>query len=373
MSVATRAIGPTELNADHIARWEALEARALEPNAFLSPHFVLPAVRLREAEPLLLLTERDGDLLGVAAFEPATPSLRIPLPHLRAFGSEHSYLAGALVDRDHATEVLQSIAAWARDNRRRYHGIELSRRSAGTRFSDLLDAAARDEGLRWNGYSSWERAAIRPSALDPDPFAHWSKSARKQYRRKRRALESRGRVTFEALRPADARDEASERFLALEHLGWKGEGGTSLASDGAREAFYRAVVDGFAKSRRAVFTQLRLDDAVIASSCNLISGNAAFAFKIGWDPEFAELSPGVVHEHEFVIASPQTFPGIELIDGVADEGSFIERIWPHRFAVRSGWFASTGVARAAGLATGTLKKGVKGALDRIRDPGSKRN
>lgn len=45
-----RVLTAEELSASDMAAWSDLEARAIEPNAYMSPHFVLPALRHLEPE-----------------------------------------------------------------------------------------------------------------------------------------------------------------------------------------------------------------------------------------------------------------------------------------------------------------------------------
>lgn len=55
-------------------------------------------------------------------------------------------------------------------------------------------------------------------------------------------------------------------------------------------------MEGFNKTGRAFFTEIVLNDKIISSTTNLISGKAGFAFKVGWDIEFAKYGPGIVNE-----------------------------------------------------------------------------
>src|SRR5262245_57575466 len=57
---------PHDIEAATVAAWSDLEARALEANAYLSPYFVLPALRhLEPAAPIVIvLVERDHQGAG---------------------------------------------------------------------------------------------------------------------------------------------------------------------------------------------------------------------------------------------------------------------------------------------------------------------
>jgi len=91
-----------ELDPKVVAAWASLEERALESNAYLSPHFMIPALRRlgshRELEKtIFVFIERQSgettDLVGAGVFVPSSGTRRFPLPHLRAYCSIYSYLS----------------------------------------------------------------------------------------------------------------------------------------------------------------------------------------------------------------------------------------------------------------------------------------
>ena len=141
-------------------------------------------------------------------------------------------------------------------------------------------------------------------------------------------------------------------------MGWKAEEKTSLLRR-RQDQFFREMIDGFARHGRAFFTELTLGNKVIASTSNLISGNAGFAFKIGWDTGLARMSPGILNEAEFIRNVPDLFPDLEYIDSGAEEGSFIENLWSDRQTLVSGFYATKKLS-------GTILNGLN-TLRGIRD------
>src|SRR5262249_20934562 len=121
-----------------------------------------------------------------------------------------------------------------------------------------------------------------------------------EVRRKRRRLAEHGAVSWCLTMGAEVGAEHAERLLALEHNGWKGEKGESMLSDPDHAQFCRQMVDGFRGAGRGFFCELMVGGRVIATANYLTSGDAGFAFKIGWDPEYAKCSPGILNEVEFV-------------------------------------------------------------------------
>jgi hypothetical protein len=91
-----RLLRADELGAADIDAWLDLEARALEPNGYLSPHFVLPALRHLDGDKTVLavLVEAPATgpsarmrLLGLGLFVRSGPTRALPLPHLVGYMS----------------------------------------------------------------------------------------------------------------------------------------------------------------------------------------------------------------------------------------------------------------------------------------------
>jgi CelD/BcsL family acetyltransferase involved in cellulose biosynthesis len=169
-----------------------------------------------------------------------------------------------------------------------------------------------------------------------------------------RRLAEQGEVRWHCLRKGIP--EASiEEFLRLEHLGWKGESGTSMRATPAGEAFFRDMVARFDQDGRALFTELRVDGRVVASTCNFVSGSMGFAFKVGWDPELRKLGPGMLNEVEFIRQVRAHCPDLVSFDSGASADSFINRLWPGRRALGLLLMPSSRMASCALTATRRLR------------------
>jgi CelD/BcsL family acetyltransferase involved in cellulose biosynthesis len=349
------------------AAWAGLEQNALESNAYLSPHFVLPAARHLDSDlrPFAVLVEEAaGGLAGVGVFTSRGPSKRFPLPHLSAFLSRHSYLSGLLVDRRHVEPVVAAFFDFWCGARARWHGVEFSRRTTEGPLAAALAEAADARRIPWHEQSRTQRATLVPALAGDSYLEAELKGGRlKSLRRQMRRLQELGDVSWREVGGPDLPESAVDRFLELEHLGWKGTEGTSLRSRSGDEAFFREATDGFRCHGRAWFTELSLNGTVISSTANFVSGHAGFAFKIGWDPAYAKLSPGMLNEIELVRRAPELFGDLEYLDSGAGEGSYIEEFWTGRRALTSGIFATTALGRKA-LAFVDAARGLKRRLRR---------
>ncbi|MCC7117334.1 MAG: GNAT family N-acetyltransferase [Anaerolineales bacterium] len=338
-----------------IAAWEDLEERALEPNAFLSPHFVIPSIKylLTGTKPFGLFVERamagSAQLVGVVGLCPSGPNKRFPLPHLNLCFTKYSFLSGYLVDREYAAEVMGVIFDYLSKPSGGWHTLVSQDRAASGTLTGIEQKTAEARGLKWQAFREWERAAIRFGELpaDGNEKLH-SRNTRKTIRRRMKYLEELGAIKRKLYYGDTLTAEVMERFLELEHMGWKGEQETSLKSNPRDVTFYREVVTGFSKKNKALFAELVLNDEAIASGLTLTSGNEAFSFKIGWNPKYAQGSPGVLNELRWLeggLALPDPLTAID--SGAADTAEYMNSLWPHRRSMRSGVYAITPAGRAA--------------------------
>jgi hypothetical protein len=355
-----------DLDGPTLESWRALENRALEANAYLSPQFVTAAVRHLASppasrQPFLVLVETPGRgpdrLVGLGIFERRSWSRRFPLPHLEAYRSLHSYRSGILVDRGHAAGVIGALFRFFQQPQATWHAVAFDEWLCEGDQATLLMTIARGCGGQWFPAMETSRAILVPrEGGERQVAAALSRYRLKKLRQARRHLETCGPVAWRALAGEQVDDGAIGRFLELEHMGRKGEQGTSLRSRPEQEAFFREMAEGFRREGRLFFTELTIGQAIVASTCNLISGRTGFAFKIGWDPRYAKGSPGILNEVEFVRAAPTLFAALDAVDSGASEGSFIEEIWTDRWALASGAFSTTPLGRTVLATTGRLRQ-----------------
>lgn len=353
VAVQIEALRHGELSPTLIEQWADLEQRSAECNAYLSPCFVLAALKHLPAhgDPRFLAAwRRDGAtplLVGMGVFVERTAHKRFPFRHLAAYRSEHSYLTGMLVDRTCEDPVARAYFGYFTAPGVPWHGVEFDRRTAGGALDRLLAASDKAVPLRWYEYERSQRAILIPRAsgeeyLTATLSAHRLKKLRGQLRK----LAEQGRVEWRLLVGDAVSPAAIEQFLALEDTGWRREGGTSMRSRPGHAAFFREMIEGFRRDQRVFFTELVVDGKVLASTSNIVSGRAGFAFKIGWDPGYSKFSPGILNEVELVRCAHTRFPHLDYIDSGAAEDSFIESLWAGRATLTSGVLVTSRLARS---------------------------
>ncbi len=367
LKLKVTAYGLHELDSRILQKWQDLEERAIESNAYLSPSFIVPALKYLtpSLRPLIICIESilggDHRLAGVGVFEYKTGTRSFPLPHVRAYLSPHSYLSGLLIDKDIVEPTLTSFFNYFRSFRGCY-GIKFENRTADTQMAQQLDLVASHLKIPWIERKRKKRAILIIRKADGNlPVGPPLHKKSKSWRRSMKFLSNMGNVDWQLLSGKQIDRDCIDRFLNLEHRGWKGAEGTSLLSKPHEEAFFREMISGFAQNGRAFFTELAIDDRVIASTSNLISAKAGFAFKVGWDKEFAEGSPGILNEIELIENAAKAFPQLAYIDSGAEEGSYIDKLWTDRYALVSGFYATRALAKPV-LAAVEYARSIKRAL-----------
>ncbi len=314
---------PCETSPAFEAAWRDLERRSLLRNPFLSPSFLLP--QSRESFPnaqLLTIIDGHGNWLLAGLFERVSGSRQLPLPHLRAVRTEHSYKTSMLVDAVERKQVVDTL--WKFLRQQGLHGLSFPMFPVQSALAGLLTGRCERDGTTVTVEDLHFRATVSPfdgSAMSP--------KRAKSLRRGRRALEKSGQVSLRFTGCSDGDLSAVERFLFLESLGWKGESQTAIACRQSEvEAFNRMAL-GFATRDRIRFAELALDERVIASMCLFRSESDYYAFKIGWDPQFERGCPGFLLAAEMQDHLSQ-LPHCLSIDSCSQPGSFLEHVWPGR-------------------------------------------
>jgi CelD/BcsL family acetyltransferase involved in cellulose biosynthesis len=330
-----------------MAQWGRLVDRATPGKAYLSPHFVGPALAHLEAptDPLIvsLGSPTDAALSLLAFVEPVSFSPRVPFKHLRAFKSIHSFMTGLIVAPAHGHPSADHVEAFFTSAREHgFGGVEMLYRLVDTPgWFELLDGARR-VGYEWVEYRRFVRATVEPAA-GVDIEAHLTSKRRKAFRHAMRSLASLGPVEYAVVREPGELLPASERFLHLEDQGWKHERGVSLLSNSAHSNFFRAMFRSFADAGQARVCELRVGDQVVASTIHLLSTDTSFAFKLGWHNDFAKHKVGVCQQLLTAIHAARDFGDVAVIDSCTEEESFFEKLWPGRRSIASGIFVRRGL------------------------------
>ncbi len=137
------------------------------------------------------------------------------------------------------------------------------------------------------------RLALDESWLEPE--RHFNSGRRSDLRRARRRAEAYGEVEFTEFSPVPGEvGGLLDDFVAVEGAGWKGRGGTALATDEGAERFYRRFGELAAEAGELRLTFLRLGGRLAAAELAVERAGRSWLLKIGYDETFARCSPGTL-------------------------------------------------------------------------------
>ncbi len=321
------------------AAWAELEARALEPNPFFGPGFLLPLLEARGWLPglrVLLCRDAGGALL---VFLPVIRGGLGPgssVPTLRSAytpAQPHGFLGTPLVRSDRAAEALDLLLDALDRGLPGCRLLELFGHAADGPFAELLErrlAARRQPFLVLPG---WSRRLFRRR---PSAEAYLAEALgarhRAELRRQRRQLERLGTPRLRRLAAGEPVAPWVEAHLELEAAGWKGRSGTALACDPADRAFFATMCEVLHAANRLAFDALELDGRPIAITCSLRADPspraAEFVFKIAYDERLARQSPGMQLQLALLSERHAVDDAPAWVDScAAPSDSFYRQIW----------------------------------------------
>ncbi|MEM1194454.1 MAG: GNAT family N-acetyltransferase [Pseudomonadota bacterium] len=356
-----------DLTTDHLLilqdAWQALVRADPSANLFFTPLMGDGLVTLRQTPtmaPARTFEVWHGDQL--AAFLPLEPVRqlgRLTFPHQQSVHWRHRFLAEPLIDPQHLSAVCDLLLTWLGQQKSGGFALSLPLLRGDGAFFTALCAAATTRGIaHYVVHRESRPAMILPTILSGlinqsfEQYLAGRFSARtlKKLRAKRRKLTTLGPLRHEQLA---AREDVSpwlETFLALEHDGWKGEGGTSILADPADRQFFEGLVNTAHTRGNLVMTRtvLGLPDGqkTIAASIDIRQGDHQYALKIAYDRAYGAYSPGVLHEIDNLQTLWDAATAPRLLDScAASDHPVLDKLYADKITL-----AHLLLAPAAGLA-----------------------
>jgi CelD/BcsL family acetyltransferase involved in cellulose biosynthesis len=121
-----------------------------------------------------------------------------------------------------------------------------------------------------------------------------SSNFRKRLKKDRKKLNELPDVAFEVYTGREAAPDMLDRFAEVEAAGWKGRGGSAIASSEALLRFYRMLVKRLYRRGCLEWHFLSTGAQTIAGHLAVRSGRTLTLWKIGYNEEFSHCSPGVM-------------------------------------------------------------------------------
>lgn len=258
---------------------------------------------LKNFEPsaqLRLFTVRDASrLLAVLPLIEDRSSLQgMPIRRLRAAANFHSPRFDLVARRGPAGQAaIQALAKYFAEARG-WDVIEFPFHLGNGPITNLAKAAA-SKGLIVETQESWHslhlpipsRAENESNSETAQPWMEGSSSQfRKQMRRRWSQLESQGPLVLRRSQGFDS--EMFQRFCEVEQSGWKGKGGTAIASNRETLDFYRQIGQQAGESGGLSLYLLEFNGRAIAGHFGFEHRGRYLLQKAGYDEEFAKYGPG---------------------------------------------------------------------------------
>ncbi len=358
----------TRLDAADRGRIHDLSTRALQPNIFYEPEYLLAARNLSLAEGAgVLLVGAEGRLIGALAGRVEGLAYGRPVPTFVAWELPYAPLSVPLVDREMADAAVDAFLN------------ELPRLSGNPRvtlfrlmdregpFVRVLADRLYSRMKRPHTLDPHRRAALIPA--EADPLKDVSQKRLKELRRQRARLSENGALAHETV-TGKGIEVAVEAYLKLEAAGWKGRIGAAASVSGAGHFLAEAVI-GLAREGKARIDFMKLDGKPIAATILLFSGNRAWFWKTAYDENYARFSPGVLLALELTETLGRD-RSIALVDSCAVAGHpMIDHLWRGRIEVAD-WIVPLADASSATLALAAVKfrraalKPIKSLRDKLR-------
>lgn len=326
-----------DIDSSMIDRWKTLEGDASEPNPYLSADFIMPAARhLSNPESLLLVAISDPgySLRGILIITERSANLRFPFRHYALFKSPHSFIGGVLISEAHQKEVFETIIYYFRSRTAKYKALYIDDLYISSNvYHHLSNTLCSGVYL----HDSYQRAVIDLRSSARSLVGALDHKKVKDLGRCKRNLGKKGAYHWRIVEGSDITKHTVEAFLDLEDKGWKGERNTSIRSSPREEAFFREMVYNFSRENRIFFTEILIDELIIASTCNFRIDNRVFAFKVSWDVDFRSFSPGMLNEYEFLHYLDRNRNSVHYVDSGSSHDSYIEKFWPDRAYIVNGY------------------------------------
>ncbi|MBK8232737.1 MAG: GNAT family N-acetyltransferase [Candidatus Eisenbacteria bacterium] len=340
---------------EHLAGWEALVDAAVEPNLFLEPWMVLPALQgLSGKRPVsfLLIYEPPRShlqnrrlLVGLVPLERTRFGGAVRRPVLQLWRHRFAYLTTPLLHRECAREAFAAVLDWL--EREAGGMVRLPMWRAEGPVHEMLIEELNTRGWPFHLDDVYTRAYLRRGS-GGDAYLERSMDAKRRRNLRRLGDRLREAGTVEICTPGadDKLESWVEEFLRLEASGWKGAAGSAFLSRDADADFLRRIAAAANQRGRLEFMALRFEGRPIALKLNLWSedGRRGYAYRIAFDEEFAKFSPGMLLELENIQRFHDRPAAVEM-DSCASRNRFLlNHLWRERLTIETLWLAPAGRA-----------------------------
>jgi CelD/BcsL family acetyltransferase involved in cellulose biosynthesis len=266
--------------------WDTLFQRCSNATTFQRPEWLLTWAEVFQPTQMWVLEARkDSRLLGLA---PLFVNRWAPEPALGILGAYTSDYLDWLIDPDFATEIIPALLEYIGGDALASAGLELTNLPSNSSL------------LRPEFWKQWQ---LEVTADDTCPIlrllgkkvaieALISPAQFRNLRKARRRAEKVGRIQIEVATHLTL-DEMLTGLLTLHQARWAQRRLPGLLADEDVQSFHRRAATALLQRGVLRLYGLRLDGALIAVIYTLAEREVVYCYLQGFDPDYAELSPGV--------------------------------------------------------------------------------
>ncbi len=294
--ITTDLLPLSSLKQSDVGRWRELAARALEPNPFFEPDYLLALARgLGELEEVALAVVADrGAWLACMPVRRMERWHRIPLPSVsmwRGEGFVPALLGTPLISREGAEDAMAALLRGVVRRPGSFFAAFEWLVEGGPVF-EALCSALEETGLRSLRFEQYDRPFLARRAEGD----YLEQAMRAKHRRNLRAQwQKLGEELGEELRIVEraGEDAAVAELIELEGRSHLAERGTVLRANESHVRFFHEMCAAFAARGRLQLLALQAGDRTIAMKCNILAEPGVFYLKIAYDKRYARFSPGI--------------------------------------------------------------------------------
>lgn len=287
--------------------WQSLSDTASEPNPFYEPWAALPALEaFHPAGDVLFVMiwglSKNGQgpqLCGLFPLQRRRAAGPLPIQMWGMWRHPYCYLGAPLVRAGMELEVIRAFLDWMGEGGRE-RGL--------LRIEDLPgDGPLRHALVSELYFRKWPSAITqtftrayftRAASAEAYLAQNLSGKKRKELRRQANRLGEKGKMELVELGRNEPYGPWADEFVALEARGWKGREGVAVAGQEAHRRYFRELIRHASLRDRLMLLSLRVDGKPIAMKLNMLAKGGSMAFKITYDEDWSDYSPGVQLELE---------------------------------------------------------------------------
>lgn len=275
------------------AKWRDLAAATETASAFAQPWFLRHALNncdSGQCARLAVAELPDGSWAGALPIARSSRHGRAPMPNWHSWRHPNQFVAAPLVRSGHAEQFWRTLLDGLGDG----PGNELALCLSDLPLDDpacqaLFDLCAAD-GREVIVDRRFERPGLQPES----PLALAPRHRRRIASLERKLALELGEPVYRMTRDPREIDSAVRAFLDLEAAGWKGRGGSALASSHDTRTLFAGVVREGSQLGSVELASLSCNGQMLAFSTILSGHKRRYGFKMAYDEGAARYAPGIL-------------------------------------------------------------------------------